>query len=87
MGNKRHRKTRAIRIVGEIAFIPLTQGKTAIIDAADVHLVEGWNWSASMSKGKWYAQRGASIGNGKSFHLSMHTIISRHVVGFDKLRR
>jgi HNH endonuclease len=36
---------RPIRIEGDIAFIPLTKGYEAIIDAADVPLVEGWNWT------------------------------------------
>ena len=36
-------KIRKIRIEGEIAFIPLTRGKIAIIDSADVSLVEGIN--------------------------------------------
>lgn len=40
---------RPIRIVGDIAYIPLTKGYEAIIDAADVHLVEEENWSALVS--------------------------------------
>jgi hypothetical protein len=44
---------RPIRIEGDIAFIPLTKGHEAIIDAADVPLVEGRRWSMS---GPGYAQ-------------------------------
>jgi hypothetical protein len=42
--------TRPIRIEGNIAFVPLTQGYEAIIDVADVPLVEGFNWIAMVSK-------------------------------------
>lgn len=42
-------KVRPIRIEGEVAFVPLTKGYTAVIDAADVILVEGCNWSAKTS--------------------------------------
>jgi hypothetical protein len=49
-------KVRRIRVCGDIAYIPLTQGKVATIDAADVPLVEGWNWSAMPARcGLWYA--------------------------------
>jgi len=44
--------TRPIRIVGDLAFIPLTQGYEAVIDAADVPLVEGHNWCASVERRK-----------------------------------
>ena len=38
--------SRAIRIEGSVAYVPLTKGYEAIIDVEDVPLVEGWNWSA-----------------------------------------
>ena len=37
---------RQIRVDGNIAYVPLTRGYEAVIDAADVPLVEGWNWYA-----------------------------------------
>jgi hypothetical protein len=37
-------KKRPIRIDGDIAFVPLTKGYEAIIDAEDVDLVKGHNW-------------------------------------------
>lgn len=40
------RKIRPIRVEGNIAYITLTQGHIATIDAADVPLVEGFNWYA-----------------------------------------
>lgn len=40
---------RPIRIEGNVAFVPLTQGYEAVIDASDVHLVERFNWWAKVS--------------------------------------
>lgn len=37
---------RKIEIVGEVAYVPLTRGFVATIDAADVRLIEGRNWQA-----------------------------------------
>lgn len=39
-------KIRPIRVVNNLAFVPLTKGYEAVIDAADVPLVEGRNWRA-----------------------------------------
>lgn len=58
-------KIRAIRIIGDIAYIPLTRGMEAIIDSCDAHLVEGWNWCAIPAPDRddlWYAY---SAGNRK----------------------
>lgn len=41
---------REIRIEGDVAYVPLTKGYEAIIDAADVHLVAGRNWQARESR-------------------------------------
>ncbi len=37
---------RQIRIEGDVAYVPLTKGYEAVIDAADVSLVEGRLWRA-----------------------------------------
>mgnify|MGYP003504821894 FL=1 len=42
------RKIRPIRVEGNIAYVTLTRGHTAVIDAADVHLVCGRNWFSSI---------------------------------------
>lgn len=39
---------RPIRIEGNIAYVPLTRGYEAVIDAADVPLVSGVNWYAKV---------------------------------------
>ena len=41
---------RPLRVEGEVAFVPLSQGYEAVIDAADVPLVEGRNWSADVHR-------------------------------------
>lgn len=43
------------RVVGDVAFIPLTQGLEAAIDAADLPLVEGRNWYAARHCNTHYA--------------------------------
>jgi hypothetical protein len=43
---------RPIRIEGQVAYVPLTQGYEAVIDACDVHLVDGVNWYAFVSRRK-----------------------------------
>ena len=48
---------RQIRIDGGLAFVTLTQGCVAVIDAADVPLVEGFNWQAAKRHGIVYARR------------------------------
>jgi hypothetical protein len=45
-------KVRPIRVEGEVAYIPLTRGLEAIIDAVDVPLVEGRNWYATQEYGQ-----------------------------------
>lgn len=62
-------KIRQIKVCGDVARIPLTQGKTAIIDAVDIPLVEGWNWCAISSSGLWYAY---SAGNRK---IRLHQLL------------
>lgn len=48
---------RPIRIEGEIAYVPLTRGHEAIIDAADIPLVGGFNWQALVGPHTVYATR------------------------------
>jgi hypothetical protein len=54
---------RPIRVEGNIAYIALTKGYEAVIDAADVPLVEGWNWYAQPGGRTVYAaSKGAACG-------------------------
>lgn len=49
------RKKRQARIEGALAYIPLTQGYEAVIDASDAPLVAGINWCALVDKRNVYA--------------------------------
>jgi len=51
------RVKRPIRIEGDVAYIPLTKGYTATIDAADVHRLGEWNWCAMVVRNTVYAIR------------------------------
>lgn len=51
------RAIRPIRVEGNIAYVPLTKGYVAVIDAADVPLVGQWNWTAKVSETNVYAKR------------------------------
>jgi hypothetical protein len=64
-------KIRQITVMENFAFIPLTRGKTAVIDADDIDLVKGWNWCAMpVTNGAgWYAY---NAGNRK---LRLHQVI------------
>lgn len=67
---------RPIRIVGHEAFIALQDGTEAVIDATDVPLVSGWNWSAVRCGERLvYVHRGSSIGGGKSRPVKLHRLI------------
>lgn len=62
---------RPVRISGNIAYIPLTLGKEAIIDANDVPIVDAWNWFAVPKSCGFYVQRSVRV-NGKSKTIWLH---------------
>lgn len=57
---------RPIRIEGDIAYIPLTRGYTAMVDAEDAHLVATQNWCANVQGDRVYA---VTVTGGKFTHL------------------
>lgn len=73
---------RPVRIEGDIAYVPLTQGYTAIIDAADVPLADMWNWCAHVQAGRVYAQRTDHSGP-KKRKVYLHRAIMGDPDGFD----
>ena len=68
------RTVRPIRIEGNIAYVPLTQGREAIIDAESIEIISGKNWCAHKIRNTIYA---ATNVNGKTRH--MHKFIMPHV--------
>lgn len=66
---------RSIRIEGQLAYIPLTKGYEALIDAADASLVEGWNWCADVNRRTVYALR-TDFSEGRKRTLRLHRVIA-----------
>jgi hypothetical protein len=75
-------KIRPIRICGDVAYVPLTQGYTAIIDAADVPLIDGRNWCVAVAPHTVYAFR-SDYSGGKKLNVCMHRVIMREPDGFE----
>lgn len=69
------RKTRPIRYAGDVAYVLLTRGFEAIIDAADAHLVAGHNWYARRTPSTVYAVRKATGEDGRQNLVPMHRVI------------
>jgi hypothetical protein len=73
---------RPIRIVGEIAFVPLTKGKEAAIDASDAALVGQHNWYAvAQRRGVYYAERTGPPPEKRT--IRMHRAILGEPFGFE----
>lgn len=75
------RKTRPIRIEGDVAYITLTKGYEAVIDAADVPLVEGYVWHAIPRKHTVYAQHTTPLPNRKA--VLLHRLIMGEPAGMN----
>lgn len=71
---------RPIRIEGDLAVVPLTRGYEAIIDAADVALVSGYNWCALVTQSAVYALR-AERQSGKLIRILLHRVILKAETG------
>jgi AP2 domain/HNH endonuclease len=74
------KRARPIRVEGDIAYIPLTKGYEAIIDAADVPLVNGCNWQAHEKKrgdGSIYTVYAVRFfeGDGKRTSKRLHRVL------------
>lgn len=68
---------RGIEIDGDVARVPLTRGRVAIIDKSDAYLVASSNWSAMKTgRDKFYAKRNRLVGDGPGPKaVLMHRII------------
>lgn len=71
------RVLRSIRIEGNIAYVPLTKGYEAIIDAADAAIVGQFNWYVICHPTVTYAARNT----GKSV-ITMHRVLMSPLVRF-----
>lgn len=70
------KEIRPIRVEGNVAYVPLTQGYTATIDACDVPLVAGRNWFAQVVR-NWGQVQCVYAGTIKSGggNLLLHRVI------------
>jgi hypothetical protein len=81
---RRSVRNRKIRIAGDLAYVPLTKGLEAVIDASDVDLVEGFKWFARIKKGATsYAVRRATDSDGRNLDVYMHRVIAQTPTEFD----
>jgi hypothetical protein len=71
---KRRRATRPIRIDGNVAFVPLTRGFEAVIDAADAPLVGAFNWHLRVTGRLVYASRNDRSG-GRNAKVQLHRFL------------
>ena len=71
---------RDVRIDGDVAYVPLTQGYEAVIDAADVHLISGWNWTAQVKPRNVYAFR-TDYSGPRPRKVWLHRLIAREPDG------
>jgi hypothetical protein len=75
----RQPRQRTIRVDGDVAYMPLTQGQTAIIDAQDVEWVSRYVWSAQYHNGRWRAKRTIKPGDG--IELLSWRVARRRLIG------
>ena len=66
---------RPVRIEGEIGYITLTMGYEAMIDAADIPLVAGYNWQAHPHRSTIYAKT-AIWRDGRNVGIYLHRMIA-----------
>lgn len=66
---------RPLLIDGDIAYVQLSRGHAAVIDASDVPLVDVGNWSACESGNTVYAQRKIRVGVNQPRMIMMHRVI------------
>ncbi len=65
---------RPVRIDGDVAYVPLTQGYEAVIDTCSVGVVSGANWAVKKTPWNIYA-RARMVIDGKARDVFMHRLI------------
>lgn len=71
----RPKRVSKIRIDGDVAYVELTKGYEAMIDVADVPLVEGLSWAASVQRTTVYAVHNYADEGGQRACLRMHRVV------------
>jgi hypothetical protein len=67
---------RAVRVIEQLAYVPLTQGFDAVIDASDAQMIGCFNWHARQHHpgGNWYAVTWCSI-DGRRRYVPMYQLL------------
>jgi hypothetical protein len=65
------KSVRTIRVEGDTAYVALTKGFVAVIDASDVGIVAGYNWTALVKANVVYAKRAIKV-DGHYVTVRMH---------------
>lgn len=68
------RNIRPIRVEGNLAYITLTHGYEAIIDAEDVSLVEAYNWHSHIQSNSVYVRTRMKI-EGRAKNVSLAKVL------------
>jgi hypothetical protein len=71
---RRAKKIRSICIAGDVAYVQLTKGYEAIIDAEDLDLIRDKNWYCRVDKDTVYARRWENVA-GKREMVYLHRLI------------
>jgi len=66
---------RPIRVEGDLAYVTLTQGYEAVIDAADAPFVGQFNWCAVVNCNTVYAYRRTKTKEGGAFGTLLHRFL------------
>lgn len=69
---------RIIRVEGDVAYIPLTKGYEAIVDAKDLEFLSWWSWYACEKPTSTYA-----MANGGGKNVKMHRLLLSAPDGLD----
>ena len=73
------KEIRQIRVEGNFAYVPLTKGYEAVIDAADVPLVIGFNWCAHEIRKKGFLRKVYAVRtvhhSGRNLTMLMHRVV------------
>lgn len=67
------KKIRPIRVEGNVAYVPLSKGYEAVIDAADAHLVQSFNWTANVNRHSVYGY--CVVPGGSQKNIRLHRLI------------
>ena len=65
-----------IRVDGNIAYVTLSKGQEAIIDAHDISKIDGYRWHALKSRKSFYAKASVKAEYGKIETIYMHRVIA-----------